>query len=1012
VHACLSQRVRLVLSMVLLSAPALVLQATGQIAAAAGAAASVSPCGPNQVFIGLAPGLPGMHRVTVLIEVRDTSRHPCALVGLPAVSALESNGRIGETAGGSPLESASTRTSRSSLTLDPGETASAQVVAISPVAPTTSCPSYPELSVSLWSSGPSRVFKQPLPGCSPGFSVTSFVPGFNGTSPTGELVGTAPVCKPPTRSAMTSAAAVEVDVWSGRTLAGSTTVFATNAPKSYQIVLAPGRYLVTSSHTRSRRVTVKLGRTENVGTFGGCSILTTQTTIPGRGAVTTTTRPASATSADRLTKIAFLNSSVGYGLFIRQGTATCQAVVASTTDGGAVFGSLTAVTSWACPNAAPASQLAFDDHGDGFLYGPALFVTHDSGATWTQLPQAGVVLSVEALGSSVWAVETSCPTPSTFQQPCPLRLLESTDGGRSWDTVPAPSTARSAGLATGQTYLIRLTTGTAYLASNPPFTGEGSSATAPLWFTGNGGRTWSAREVDCGIGSLMDAISAAPDGTLVAVCASQPSAGSQPKSTVRSTNGGRTWTTTTPCPHSSSLTFGCTITQPLSFGYLGEIDAVTGATVFLVGGRSSLLVTHDGGVSWHVVHPVIGDTSDGSWDVSFFNRLDGVVLGSNPQDAEAVSIWSTSDGGTTWRSVVPTESPATTDSSFGFAATSASFTSTRLGWVLGISPCGKNLCTSVVHTTDGGNTWQRVKAPPAPVNSSTRTGVSELHFANDLDGYAFGGSALWVTHDGGAHWRDQLSLAGIKPYVVGSLVSTTTGVFALVAGYRGQPGLGLGGENAAWRLVHATTRSDRFRVVATLSGTTGVPLSGALAGAGGTVYAIDADSLLRVDATTTTSYPLPPGQDCEGPLTASSASDVLLVCGFGVADGSMGDRELFGTTDGGRTWVRLADPGRGAGYDTLGIADGGDGHVAISTVSAGGGALLVTTDFGNSWTESINISSGDGAPFTDLSYLGPSQAIAVYGPAQAPAIAGRPLLGVGSVYETVDGGLTWTKMSL
>ena len=292
-HACLSQRVGVVLSMALLSAPVLVLQATGRGAApAAGAAASVPPCGPNQVALGLGLGLPGMHRVTVLVEVRNTSRYPCDLVGLPAVSALDSNGRIGETAGGSPPESAPPRTSRSSLGLDPGETASAQVVAISPLAPTTSCPAYPELSVSLWGSGPTRVFKEPLPGCSTGFAVSSFVPGFNGTSPTGQLVGTAPVCQPPTRTATTTPAAVEVDVWSGRTLAGSITVFATNDPKRYQIVVAPGRYRVTSSHARPRHITVQLGRTENVGRFGGCSTLTTQTTVPGLSAVTTTTRPA------------------------------------------------------------------------------------------------------------------------------------------------------------------------------------------------------------------------------------------------------------------------------------------------------------------------------------------------------------------------------------------------------------------------------------------------------------------------------------------------------------------------------------------------------------------------------------------------------------------------------------------------------------------------------------------------------------------------------------------------
>ena len=297
-HACLSQRLRVVLSMALLSAPVLVLQATGRVvASAAGAAASVPPCGPNQVALGLGLGLPGMHRVTVLVEVRNTSWYRCDLVGPPAVSALDSNGRIGETAGGSPPASAPRRTSRSSLGLDPGETASALVVANSPVAPTTSCPAYPELSVSLWSSGPTKVFKEPLPGCSTGFAVTSFVPGFNGTSPTGQLVGTAPVCPPPTRTTTTTPAAVEVDVWSGRTLAGSTTVFATNAPKRYQIVVAPGRYRVTSSGSQSRHITVRLGRTENVGRFGVCSTLTTQTTVLGPRAVTTTTRQASAAPA-------------------------------------------------------------------------------------------------------------------------------------------------------------------------------------------------------------------------------------------------------------------------------------------------------------------------------------------------------------------------------------------------------------------------------------------------------------------------------------------------------------------------------------------------------------------------------------------------------------------------------------------------------------------------------------------------------------------------------------------
>jgi photosystem II stability/assembly factor-like uncharacterized protein len=364
---------------------------------------------------------------------------------------------------------------------------------------------------------------------------------------------------------------------------------------------------------------------------------------------TTTTAPS---QTDQLIDIAFFNPTSGFGLFTRQGPPACRAVVGSTADGGAVFGSLTSVTSWPCAGAAPVSKLAFDDQGDGFLYGPDLFVTHDAGITWTRVPQSGVVLSVEALGSSVWAVESSCPAPTDLSNPCPMRLLESADGGRTWVGAPVPSGATTVGLG-AQTWLVRVSTSAAYLASNPSFNPDDQPSTAPLWYTADGGRTWSARQVDCGFNALTDAISLAPDGTLVAVCAQQPSAGSQPKSTVRSTDGGFTWQIMTPCPGGgAALSLGCTTAAPLSAGYLGEIDAVTGDTVYALGGRSALLVTHDGGAIWTEAAPTIGDTGGGGQNVIFFNQSEGVVLGDNQQN-DATTIWSTSDGGATWHSVLP-----------------------------------------------------------------------------------------------------------------------------------------------------------------------------------------------------------------------------------------------------------------------------------------------------------------------------------------------------------------------
>ncbi len=369
----------------------------------------------------------------------------------------------------------------------------------------------------------------------------------------------------------------------------------------------------------------------------------------GPSARTTTTVPA---QTDQLTDIAFFDPSTGYGLFTRQDQPTCQAVVGSTVTGGAFFGSLTTVTSWPCATGAPVSKLAFDDHGDGFLYGPDLFVTHDAGVTWSQVPQAGVVLSVEALGTSIWAIESSCPAPTDLSNPCPMRLLESADGGRTWVGVAVPSGATTVGLG-AQSWLVRVSVTAAYLASNPSFSPEAQPSTAPLWYTADGGRTWSARRVECAFNALADVIAVAPDGTLVAVCADQPSAGTQAKSTVRSTDGGLTWRIMTPCPgDGGALTFACSTTGPLPAGYLGEIDAVTGATVYLLGGRSPLLVTHDGGVTWAEAAAPIGDEPGGYQNVIFFNESDGIVLGDNGQTG-VTTIWSTSNGGATWQSVIP-----------------------------------------------------------------------------------------------------------------------------------------------------------------------------------------------------------------------------------------------------------------------------------------------------------------------------------------------------------------------
>src|SRR5262249_42320565 len=175
--------------------------------------------------------------------------------------------------------------------------------------------------------------------------------------------------------------------------------------------------------------------------------------------------------------------------------------------------------------------------------------------------------------------------------------------------------------------------------------------------------TWSARQVRCGIAARSVTLAAAPDAALLAVCAGQPGMGFQAKSAAQSVNGGRSWAVHAPCPPAHLI---CRRAGPLDFGYLAQIAAVSPGTAFLVGGRSSLLVTTDGGGHWRTVRPPLGDTSGGTSQVIFVNRRDGFALGDDFRNGEAPTIWRTTDGGRRWSGGVPRpEAPPGTQAARG-----------------------------------------------------------------------------------------------------------------------------------------------------------------------------------------------------------------------------------------------------------------------------------------------------------------------------------------------------------
>jgi len=356
--------------------------------------------------------------------------------------------------------------------------------------------------------------------------------------------------------------------------------------------------------------------------------------------------------------------------------------------------------------------------------------------------------------------------------------------------------------------------------------------------------------------------------------------------------------------------------------------------------------------------------------------------------------------------------PAGATVASGFQPTSITFVSSQLGAVIGqarpAARCtGQSTCTSLAGTGDYGKSWFGVSAPAAG-SPDGASGVSQLRFLNQDQGFAFG-PALWVTQDGGASWVQVGLPSGVR---VTDLETVDGQVLAVWGQCQGQgadfaagcsrftletAAAGSAGQLSAWRPVPGAAAlhagSGGASAVLTLSGgATTDPSSG-------TVYLLTPDGKLLAGGLTgqrlavagrvpAGCLPGPPqhgaGTPSQAQLTYQSGSLYLLCSG-------KGQMVLYVSTNGGRSWPqRPAMPQHGTATS---LAAGGSSLVVIATTEG----LVESTDNGLTWR--LAVSPARGGPGGGFSYVGmtdPFQGVAL------PADTSRH-----EVWITRDGGQSW-----
>jgi photosystem II stability/assembly factor-like uncharacterized protein len=439
---------------------------------------------------------------------------------------------------------------------------------------------------------------------------------------------------------------------------------------------------------------------------------------------------------------------------------------------------------------------------------------------------------------------------------------------------------------------------------------------------------------------------------------------------ITTADGGVTWTS-----HDSGLS-GAHVND-VSFSDQNDGWAVVWTQTPNSAGYGPFVIhSADGGATWTVQASLPYARA-----VTFIDAHHGWVCGNN-------AVWSTSDGGLTWKAH---------DVPSNWYLSDVVFTDANHGWVVGHREniMGQYYYPIILATTDGGVTWKKQYFPGGRTVSLVLASVA---FPDARHGWAIANSGnILATSDGGAHWKAQRS--GTTDALQSVTFADASHGWIVAVAYEPKT------EQSTSGLLATTDAGASWTRQAVGIPVKSVEFADSMHG-----YAVGADGSIAATIDGGTSWQVR--------SLASPASGIPALWDIAFADaahgwavgGGMdtGTGVILATADGGATWS--AQP---TGSGLLGVsfpdavhgwAVGGGSHYGGSGPVVGSPAVILhTADGGLTWQSQpagTSFGSLNGVDFVDADHgciAGSSGAFP----------AGHPVLAA-----TSDGGVTWNSVTL